>query len=93
MIIASCELKLYLPEAFSLKDKRQIIRSLLKKKKNKFNVAAAEVEAQDYLQTAVIGVVTVGNDYRYLESVMDKYIDFVESFHDFSISDYDITIG
>ncbi len=93
MIIASCELKLYLPGAFSLKDKRQIIRSLLQRSKNKFNVAAAEVEAQDYLQTAVIGVVTVGNDYRYLESVMDKYIDFVESFHDFSISDYDITIG
>jgi len=93
MIIASCELKLYLPGAFSLKDKRQIIRSLLQRSKNKFNVAAAEVDAQDYLQTAVIGVVTVGNDYRYLESVMDKYIDFAESFHSFSISDYEITIG
>ena len=93
MLIASCELKLYLPGASSLKDKRQVIKSLLQKSKNKFNLAAAEVEAQDYLQTAVIGVVTVGNDYRFLESVMDKYLNFVESYPNFSVTDYNIEIN
>jgi len=93
MLIASCELKLYLPGASSLKDKRQVIKSLLQKSKNKFNLAAAEVEAQDYLQTAVIGVVTVGNDYRFLESVMDKYLDFVESYPNFSVTNYNIEIN
>jgi len=93
MLIASCELKLYLPGAVSLKDKRQIIKSLLQKSRNKFNIAAAEVDAQDYLQTAVIAVVTVGNDFRYLQSVMDKYLDFAESFPNFLISDHEITIS
>jgi len=93
MLIASCELKLYLPGASSLKDKRQVIKSLLQKSKNKFNLAAAEVEAQDYLQTAVIGVVTVGNDYRFLESVMDKYLDFVESYNNFYVTNYNIEIN
>jgi hypothetical protein len=93
MLIASCRLKLYLPGAASLKDKRKIIKSLLQKSKNKFNVAAAEVDAHDYLQTAVVGVVTVGNDYRYLQSVMDKYLNFVESYPNFSVAEYNIEIN
>ena len=93
MIIASCKLKLYLPGVSSLKDKRHIIKSLLQKSKNKFNVAAAEIDFQDYLQTAVVGIVTVGNDYRYLQSVMDKYLDFVETFHEFSVADYEVNIS
>ncbi|ADQ14310.1 DUF503 domain-containing protein [Halanaerobium hydrogeniformans] len=93
MIIASCKLKLYLPGLSSLKDKRHIIKSLLQKSKNKFNVAAAELESQDYLQTAVIGVVTVGNDYRYLQSIMDKYLDFIDTFHEFSVDDYEVNIS
>ena len=93
MLIASCEIKLYLPGASSLKDKRQIVKSLLQKSKNKFNVAAAEVDAQDYIQTAILGVVTVGNDYNHLQSVMDKYLDFVESFPEFLLTDFEVTIS
>ena len=93
MLIASCEIKLYLPGASTLKDKRQIVKSLLQKSKNKFNVAAAEVDAQDYIQTAILGVVTVGNDYNHLQSVMDKYLDFVESFPEFLLTDFEVTIS
>ena len=93
MLVASCEIKLYLPGAATLKDKRQIIKSLLQKSRNKFNLSAAEVDAQDYIQTAVLGVAVVGNDYKYLQSVMDKYLNFVESFPEFSMTDFEVTIG
>lgn len=93
MLIASCEIKLYLPGAATLKDKRQIVKSLLQKSRNKFNLSAAEVDAQDYIQTAVLGAAAVGNDYRYLQSVMDKYLDFIESFPEFLITDFEVTIS
>ena len=93
MLVASCEIKLYLPGAATLKDKRQIIKSLLQKSRNKFNLSAAEVDAEDYIQTAVLGVAVVGNDYKYLQSVMDKYLNFVESFPEFSMTDFEVTIG
>lgn len=93
MLIASCEFKLYLPGAFTLKDKRKTIKSLLQKSKNKFNFSAAEVDGQDYIQTAILGVAAVGNDYQYLQSVMDKYRDFLESFPEFSLVDFNLTIN
>lgn len=93
MLIASCEIKLYIPGASSLKDKRQIVKSLLQKSRNKFNLAAAEVDAQDYIQTAVLAVVTVGNDYKYLQSTMDKYLNFIESFPEFLLTDFEVTIS
>lgn len=93
MLVASCEIKLNLPGAFSLKDKRKIIKSLLQKTKNKFNLAAAEVDANDYIKTAVLGAAGVGSDYKQLQSLMDKYLDFVESFPEFLVTDYEITIS
>ena len=93
MLIASCEMKLYLPGAVTLKDKRQIVKSLLQKSRNKFNLSAAEVEAQDYIQTAILGVAIVGNNYKYLQSVVDKYLDFIESFPEFSLTNFEVTIS
>jgi len=93
MLIASCEIKLYLPGAATLKDKRNIIKSLLQKSRNKFDFSAAEVDAQDYIQTAIIGVAVVGNDYNYLQSRMDKYLNFIDSFPEFSVTNYEVTIS
>lgn len=92
MIIVSCKLKLYLPAASSLKDKRRVIKSLMDKSRNKFNIAIAEVDKNDYWKNAVIGAVTVGNDHRYLESIMDKYIDFVETLPGFILTDFELEI-
>lgn len=93
MLIASCEIKLYLPGASTLKDKRRVIKSLLQKSRNKFDFSAAEVDAQDYIQTAILGVALVGSDYKYLQSVMDKYLNFIESFPEFSVTNYEVTIS
>lgn len=93
MLVGSCEIKLYIPGAVTLKDKRRVVKSLLQKSKNKFNLSAAEVDAQDYIQTAVIGAAVVANDYNYLQSVIDKYQDFLESFPEFSVTDFKVSIN
>ncbi len=68
-----------LHEIHSLKEKRKIVKSLIEKSRNRFNVAVAEVADQDVHQKAAIGVAVIGNDARVLNSLLDRIIDFMES--------------
>ena len=79
MRIGTLKVRLYAPWVHSLKEKRMVVKSLLAKLTNRFNVSAAEVEEQDILQTAVIGIACVADSSAFLDSVMDKLIDFMES--------------
>ena len=67
MPIGLLTLEIYLPEAHSLKDKRQVLRSLKDRLRGKFNVAVAELEGQDSWQRSVVGVVSLANNAGYLE--------------------------
>ena len=53
--------------------------SLKQKLRNRFNVAVAEIEAQDNLSKLVLAVVNVGNDRTYLESKLTKAVLMVEA--------------
>ncbi len=55
-------LDLHIEHSHSLKDKRQVIRSLKDRLRSKFNVATAEIDHQDSWQRAVVGVVTLSGD-------------------------------
>ena len=54
MMILSLKIKLHAPWVHSLKEKRMVVKSLLSKMRNKFNVAVAEVGEQDIHQTIVM---------------------------------------
>lgn len=56
MVVGLLVLDLHMPHARSLKDKRQIIRSILDRIKGKYNVSAAEVDHHDLWQRATLGV-------------------------------------
>ncbi len=67
-----CTLELYIPQSHSLKEKRQVLRSIKSKIKNKFNVVIAEVDALDRWQYAVLGVTTLSNDQTMVNSILDQ---------------------
>ncbi|MBI5497291.1 MAG: DUF503 domain-containing protein [Deltaproteobacteria bacterium] len=77
MVVGVLELTLTF-YAESLKDKRSVVKRVIHRAQEKFNVAAAEVDENDTLNTAVLGFVTVGNDARFIGSVLDKVVNFVE---------------
>ena len=91
MIIASCVLKLRLNGVYSLKDKRQVVKSVLARLPREFNVAVAEVNYQDVWQTAGLALVTVGTDSSYLHGLLEKAVQWV-AYHrpDTIIDDYQI---
>jgi hypothetical protein len=78
MVIGICQLDLRIPENHSLKEKRHVIRKLIDRVKNRFNVAISEVGDNDLWQRAQIGICTVGNNRRHINSSLDKVIDFIE---------------
>ncbi|MBZ0298239.1 MAG: DUF503 domain-containing protein [Anaerolineae bacterium] len=78
MIIGACELELYLPEAGSLKGKRSVIKSLLARVRNVFNVSAAEVGHQDLWQSATLGIVTVTNSSVHADQTLTHVIHWIE---------------
>ncbi len=63
----------------SLKAKRVIVKAIISRLRNKFNIAAAEVAANDNHQKALIGFTIVGNDSKLINSRMDKILNFVDS--------------
>jgi uncharacterized protein YlxP (DUF503 family) len=67
-----------IPDSQSLKDKRQIIRSVKDKMQKKFHISAAEVDLQDSLTFAQIGGALVSNSQTYGETVLRKAFDLIE---------------
>jgi uncharacterized protein YlxP (DUF503 family) len=91
--IGVCKVKLRLPDNLSLKGKRQVVKSVTARLKNKFNVSVAEVEDNDLWQLATIGICFVSNDHRFTNEVLSKAVDLVVSSQgDFEMLDYEIEI-
>ncbi len=63
----------------SLKGKRKIVKRIVSRLQNSFNCSVAEVGANDSLQRAEIGLAFVGNDRRFINSKLDKALNFVET--------------
>ena len=79
MTTISAKLKIYIAHAVSLKDKRQVSRSLTAKVKQKFNASIAEVDTQDFCQTLTLGVAVVSGGGKHAQQIMDEIVRFVES--------------
>ena len=93
MNVGVCKIKLRLPENQSLKGKRQVLKSITTRLKNKFNVSVAEVDDQNLWQLATLGICCVSNDKRYTNEVLSKVVDFiVDSRFEVEILDYEIEI-
>ena len=70
MPIAYLTLELRIEAAHSLKDKRQVVRSLKDRLRNSFNISIAEIEVTDLWQRATLGVVSISGSRDYLDGLM-----------------------
>lgn len=79
MTVGLCTVSLRLPENHSLKGKRQVLKSLIARLHNRFNVSAAEVGDHDSWQMATLGVSCVSTDERHANQVMASVIAFIRT--------------
>ena len=93
MHVGVCRLMIHVPDAASLKDKRQVSRSLTDRIKNRFNVAVAEVDDNDLRQRLTLGISCVSNDSAHANEIISKVVSFIESYRrDVELLDYEIEI-
>ncbi len=85
MIIGYIRLELDILEAFSLKDKRRVLKSLKERIKNKFNVSISEIDYKDIWNRSLIAVATVSDDSSYVDKQLSEVINFIENIHTVSI--------
>jgi uncharacterized protein YlxP (DUF503 family) len=76
--VAVCTIELFIPHARSLKDKRQVLRSILDRLR-KHNVSVAEVDHQDLWQRSEIAIAAVAASARPLEAMFQGILGEIES--------------
>lgn len=91
MFVATCIITLDLEGVQSLKEKRNILKSILSRLRREFNLSVAEIDGHDARQTAVIGLAAVGVDKAYLHGLLEKSVAWIEEQRpDVPIFDYSI---
>jgi len=92
MFIGVCTFDVHIPDSGSLKAKRQVLRSLKDRIRNRFNVSVAEVDDNDLWQKASLAVAAVGNDKSHLNQTLDHVLDLVRAVPELNLLDYQIEI-
>lgn len=79
-MILSLEVECMLYDGHSLKEKRSVIKRLLARLRNDFNVAVAELDFHDLWQRTKLGVVTITNDKTHGEKVIQQVLQVIDSY-------------
>jgi len=87
MYVESAKLTFYIPQAASLKDKRQVCRSLVDKTRQCFNASISEVGTQDVHRTLTIGVAVVSGEVSHAQNMLDEIIRYMEAHADAELTE------
>jgi uncharacterized protein YlxP (DUF503 family) len=78
MVVGISTIELIIPESHSLKDKRQVLRSMLDGIRRRFNVSAAEVEHMEIWRRATVGIAAVSNEQKHVDQLLNHVIHWIE---------------
>jgi uncharacterized protein len=92
MIVGSLRVRLLVRESRSLKDKRQVVRSIKDRLRNRYNVSVAEVEAQDHRQLAILGLAMVSNEGSHIRTVLAEIVQVLRSHPVAELIDYHLEV-
>lgn len=81
-----------IPGNASLKGKRKVLRKIIDRVKNRYNISISEIGDNDLWQRSQLGLSVVGNDSRHINSSLDKIINFIEGMNVAEIIDSEIEI-
>jgi hypothetical protein len=92
MLLGICTINLYFSNSQSLKDKRNIIKSVKSRIRNHFNVSVSEINNHDLWKNTTLGIACIGNEKRYLNDVLNKVIKFIDQQNHLQLIDFKTTI-
>ncbi len=79
MLVGTLLVRVHIPSATSLKDKRQVVKGMIAKIQNRFNVSIAELDSEDLWQRATIGVAMIGDSREHIERQLQFVLNFMDA--------------
>lgn len=79
MALCYIEIKIDIPFAQNLKDKRRVLTSIISRISKKYNVSISEIDFNDVWKSAKLGMAIVAQNGRIFDPMIDNIIEFVES--------------
>jgi uncharacterized protein len=76
--VGVCKLKIHIPESQSLKDKRSVVKSVITRLQNQFNISIAEVDDHELWQIATIGIACVSNQNHRVDEILNSAVALIE---------------
>lgn len=93
MIVGRLELTINIPGAQSLKDKRRVVKSVVSRIRNRYNVAVAEIGDNDKWQICRLGAAVVSNRSDHAHSQLSALVRAIESEREIILIDYNVEVG
>lgn len=79
MLVGTLLIDVHIPGAGSLKEKRQVVRSMVRRVQHRFNVSIAEINNENKWQRASIAVCMVGDDWEYIQRQLQLLINYIDA--------------
>lgn len=92
MHVGILRVELHVPQANSLKEKRQVVKSILDRSRARFSVAAAEVEDQELHRKAVLGFASVSGEMGHAKERVRKVLEAIRVHPAASLIDYELEV-
>ena len=92
MFVGAARVELLVHGSASLKQKRGVVKSIMQRTRNRFNVSIAEVEGQETWQRAVLGLTTAANESGVARRRLESAIDFIAELHLAEVIDQEVEI-
>jgi len=92
MVVGVCTVDIHFPESGSLKSKRQILKRIKDRIRNRFNVSLAEVENNDLWQRTTLGVAAVANQGKFVNQILSQVIEHLQTESGIVVLDYSMEL-
>ncbi|MFA4029089.1 MAG: hypothetical protein GDYSWBUE_001721 [Candidatus Fervidibacterota bacterium] len=92
MVIGVCTMQLQIPESLSLKDKRRVLQSLIKRIRNHFNVSVTEVDHKDSRVWAKLAIACVSSDGEFAMRTLNHIVAMIEKDPKIVVEDYSVEL-
>jgi uncharacterized protein YlxP (DUF503 family) len=92
MVVGTIRLEIFIPGSNSLKGKRKVVKALVRRLRNRFNISVAEVAANNLWQRATLGVAVVSGNSTDANKTIYKVLNTVENDGNVEVLDHQISI-
>lgn len=90
MVAGICYLDITIMGSMNLKDKRRVLKSILQRVGNRFNVSISEVGCHDIWRRSELGIATVGASKTGVEKILQDVFKYIERDDRIEIIGYDM---